>query len=241
MNTGYLNFGRVRGALVRVHWSAFALALLIGLLQGPVGVGLLSAVFVFTLIMAHEFGHAFMVWRYRQTVHAIEVFAFHGWCRWSGHVTAYERAMIAWGGIFAQLALLSITIPIALIFAPFERGVFLTALVHVFTWTNLYFIGINLIPISPLDGHEAWKLVNILKARRPERPRLDDVPPPRRPAAPRAKRRANGHRPKLRLLTPPPGEKDPVSRSSQRIADEAIRDALDRSKRKFEGRNPNDD
>lgn len=240
MNTGYLTLGRIRGAVVRVHWSAFALALLIGLLQGPIKLGLPCSFFVFLLIMAHEFGHAIMVWRYRQTVHAIEVFAFHGWCRWSGHATPYERAMIAWGGVFAQLGLLALTVVLALVFPINERGFFLGALVHVFTWTNLYLICINLIPIAPLDGHEAWKLVGVLKRRRPPPPVLHDRPNPK-PRTASSTKRQNGARPNLRLLTPPPGEQEPVSQSSQRIADEAIRAALDRSRRKFEERTPDDD
>ena len=236
MQTGYLTFGRVRGALVRAHWSAFALALLLGYSRhASIWTSLLGSLFVLALVMVHEFGHAAMVWRYRHTVHSLDVFAFHGWCRWSGHPSPYERAMIAWGGVFAQLALLAATLPILLLVD--QRGVVLSALVHVFVWTNLYLVGINLIPIAPLDGHEAWKLLPLLKQRRGPRnfhmddtPRRDDRPPPAR----------RSKRPPLRLLTPPPGAEPPVSPSSRKIADDVIQDALERSRRKFDASKTDD-
>lgn len=233
MQTGYLTLGRIRGAVVRIHWSAFAIALLLGYARSaPWWASLLGSVLVVALIMAHEFGHAFMVWRYRHRVIAIEVFAFHGWCRWDGHPSRYERAMISWGGVFAQLALLAATLLIALLV---PSGGYLRAIVlQVFIWTNLYLACINLIPIAPLDGAEAWKLIPLLRDRRPKRPRMDDMPPPR---AGGNGRRAPG--PKLRLLTPPPDD-EPVSESSRKIADSAIQDALERSRRKFD-RETNDD
>ncbi|MGK0359660.1 MAG: stage IV sporulation protein FB [Bradymonadia bacterium] len=243
MQTGYLTLGRVRGALVRMHWSAFALALLLGYSRhGSIWTSLLGSFFVLALIVVHEFGHAFMVWRYRHTVHSLDVFAFHGWCRWSGRPSPYERAMIAWGGVFAQLVLLGVALPIMLLVD--QRGIALSAMVHVFVWTNLYLIGINLIPIAPLDGAEAWKLLPLLKQRGPRQFHMDDQPPKRgsdrgRPRRqPRAQRKS---RPPLRLLTPPPGDTPPVSESSQKIADDVIRDAIERSRRKFEDPDTNDD
>lgn len=234
MQTGYLTLGRIRGAWVRMHWSAFALALLLGYSRhASIWTSLLGSFFVLALIMIHEFGHAVMVWRYRHTVHSLDVFAFHGWCKWSGHPSPYERAMIAWGGVFAQLALLAAALPV--LWLVDQRGVVLSAAVHVFVWTNLYLIGINLIPIAPLDGHEAWKLLPLLKQRGPRGFHMDDQAPPRRHG------RRSDNKPPLRLVTPPPGQQPPVSPSSQKIADDVIRDALERSRRKFEDRRGDDD
>lgn len=242
MQTGYLTLGRVRGALVRMHWSAFALALLLGYSRhASIWTSLLGSFFVLALILAHEFGHAFMVWRYRHTVHSVDVFAFHGWCRWSGHPSPYERAMIAWGGIFAQLALLAMAMLTT--FFVDRPGIVFLAIGHVFVWTNLYLIGINLIPIAPLDGHEAWKLVPLLRQRGPRQFHMDDQPNDGRrsgKAEPPRKTKPR-RRPSLRLLTPPPGAEPPVSPSSQKIADDVIRDAIERSRRKFEERDGNDD
>lgn len=238
MQTGYLTLGRVRGALVRIHWSAFALALLLGYSRGAFLPSLFSSLLVLVLIVIHEFGHAFMVWRYRHQVIAIEVFAFHGWCRWDGHPSRYESAMISWGGVFAQLALLVPAVAIAIAFPQAGRPVLLDAAIYTFVWTNLFLVCINLIPIAPLDGAEAWKLVPLLRGRRAQRPTVDDLPfrgPTKRPPA------QGGQRPNLRVLTPPPEDDEPVSESSRRIADSAIKDALERSRRKFKGRDDADD
>lgn len=238
MQSGYLTLGRVRGAVVRIHWSAFAIALLLGYNSVvPWWASLLGSILVVGLIMAHEFGHAIMVWRYRQRVDAIEVFAFHGWCRWRGDPDPYQRAMIAWGGVFAQLALCLAVLPVALLVKP--RGIILHEVVHVFVWTNLYLAAINLIPIAPLDGAETWKVFAARRARRAQRMRMDDLPAAPRPKARRPAR--TGERPHLRLVPPPADDDEPVSESSRRIAEDAILDALERSRRKFGDRDRDDE
>jgi hypothetical protein len=100
------------------------------------------------------------VLRYRLDVVSVDVHGFGGVCRWQGVSTAWQRAVIAWGGVMAQLALLLVTEGIVL--AKGAPTSALTAdLVYVFTATNLWLLLINLMPVPPLDGASAWTLFRV--------------------------------------------------------------------------------
>ena len=65
--------------------------------------------------------------------------------------TATERGFIAWGGVVAQALLLAGTFAgLALLGKP--RTPFVAELVSVFTFTNLWLIALNLLPVPVLDG-----------------------------------------------------------------------------------------
>lgn len=69
--------------------------------------------------------------------------------------------MIAWGGIIAQffIFLLAIAIEYLLIrFSP-QMYLFLLPLFFVFIRTNLLIAAFNLIPVKPLDGYLAWRVI----------------------------------------------------------------------------------
>ena len=66
--------------------------------------------------------------------------------------------MIAWGGVAAQAALLLITLGVVLAFGYPSFGP-LRTLASAFIYTNAFLIALNLVPIPPLDGAEAWPLV----------------------------------------------------------------------------------
>jgi stage IV sporulation protein FB len=160
---GYLTIGRVRGAPVRVHWSA------------PIGA------FAFTgfsfapmlwagwllLILWHELGHAALVRRYGHRVTAVRVHAFGGDCQWSGEPTRAEDAAVAWGGVLAQ-GILWVAATILLAVFGWPESPILWALAITLTATNARMIVFNLLPIPPLDGYRAWPLFKILWDARKE-------------------------------------------------------------------------
>jgi stage IV sporulation protein FB len=165
--TGFLQIARIRGAPVRIHWSVALGALFFtGLRFEP------AAWFAFlALVLVHELGHAVVVLRCGLRVVGIDVLAFGGVCRWSGDSTPLQRAVIAWGGVLAQLLLLGATWGVVLATgAPTSR--FGMELVSVFTETNLWLAMINLLPIPPLDGATAWTLPRAWKARSPRPSRM---------------------------------------------------------------------
>jgi stage IV sporulation protein FB len=165
--TGYLQIAKLRGAPVRIHWSvAIGVAMFTGLRFAP------AAWLGFVLlVLAHELGHAAFVLLYRLEVVSVDVHGFGGVCRWHGVSTRWERAVIAWGGVLAQLAILVATY--GLVFATgAPTSSFATEIVYVFTTTNLWLLLINLMPVSPLDGADAWTIVRAWRERRGSRQRM---------------------------------------------------------------------
>src|SRR5262245_6600979 len=130
---GYLRIATLHGIPIRVHWSMPVGALIFsGFRFAPV-----FWLAFFALVLLHELGHAFFVRRYRHHVLSIDITGFGGLCRWNGHASAYERAVIAWGGVVAQILLFFATvIVVALVGLP--RAMWSRELVDVFTRTNLW-------------------------------------------------------------------------------------------------------
>jgi stage IV sporulation protein FB len=159
--TGFLQLGRIRGAPIRIHWSV-----LLGLLFFS-GFRFAPAAWLgfVALILIHELGHALIVLRYGLRVVAVDVHGFGGECRWEGTPTAWQRAVIAWGGVFGQAVLLLGTLGV-LYATGAPTTLFGAELASVFVYTNLWLAGVNLLPIPPLDGSKAWSIVSLWKTRR---------------------------------------------------------------------------
>jgi Mg2+/citrate symporter len=90
-----------------------------------------------------------------------------GHCAYAGYPTLYQQAVIATGGVLAQLILLAIAVPIVAL-VPLDGH--LAELSRVLTYTNVMLILFNLIPIQPLDGHLILQLPGLYA--RSERDRL---------------------------------------------------------------------
>jgi len=157
-SAGSIILGRVRGAPIRVHWTTFLAALVFNGFDPPAWLGFLL------LVVVHELGHAVFVWRYRYRVTAIEVNGLGGLCYWSPgeeEPTEKQQAVIAWGGVVAQ-ALSYVAVMIALIVAGTPSNWIIARIATVFTTVNVWVMMINLLPIPPLDGAKAWRLLPIL-------------------------------------------------------------------------------
>lgn len=153
MERGYLRLFRLRGIPIRVHWT-----LPLGVLMfsgGRVAPGLWLG--IVALIVLHELGHALLVHRAGLANLGIDITGFGGRCRWAGAPSPTQRALIAWGGVLAQLVVLTVTGLVVLVLGQPAQP-FWANLVHAFLVTNVFLIGINLIPFKPLDGAEAWPL-----------------------------------------------------------------------------------
>jgi Zn-dependent protease len=154
---GFLTVGRWRGAPIRVHWSAPLGAFFLGGLAFVPGfwLGFIG------LILAHELGHALFVVASGARVRAIEITAIGGECRYEGSVTPIRRALIAWGGVLAQLAVMVVAFVLLLVLGP-PRSPFVAELARAATSYNLMLAAVNLLPFGALDGREAWKLFPLL-------------------------------------------------------------------------------
>jgi Zn-dependent protease len=142
--TGWLRVGTYHGAYVLTGaswapgaWLGFAL-----------------------LVLVHELGHAVMVRAHRFRVVGIDVHGMGGECQWAGPASERQAAAIAWGGVLAQLVVL-FTTPIWGDRLPQPAPPFATDLITAFTTTNVILIALNLLPVAPLDGATAWKILRV--------------------------------------------------------------------------------
>ncbi len=162
MTRGFWTIAHFRGAPIRLHWTL------------PLGALVMSNFrFVpafwlgFTLlILIHELGHALLVLRFGLGLSEIVVHGAGGYCRHEHHGSPLQQALVAWGGVLAQLAALVVCQLALLVLGP-PTSMQLAILVHVFTTANLWIIGFNLLPVEPLDGAKAWRLVPLLLRRQP--------------------------------------------------------------------------
>lgn len=160
MSHGWWTLGKIRGAPLRVHWTLLLGALVWGRFQIVPAFWLGFAL----LILIHELGHALMVVRYRLGLSEIAVHGAGGYCRHESSGSRFEEAIVAWGGVWAQLTLYALVQLSLLVFGP-PSSQHVAQVVYVFTDINLWVAALNLIPFEPLDGAKAWPLVGMLTAR----------------------------------------------------------------------------
>ncbi len=150
---GYWHVGTLRGVPIRLHWS-IPLGCIV--FSGFNFVPAFWVAFTF-LVLAHELGHAAVVRSFRHRTLSVDVTGFGGLCRWSGNASSFERSAIAWGGVLAQAAILLPTFLLVTILGS-PTNPHLAQVAYAFTHSNLFLIGLNLLPFPPLDGAEAWKI-----------------------------------------------------------------------------------
>jgi Zn-dependent protease len=116
------------------------------------------------IVLWHELGHAFLVRRYGHRVASVDVTGFGGLCRWTGAATPYERAVIAWGGVAAQGVLLVLALGLRLLLGP-PTTTLVAEIESAFIHWNASLMLLNLLPLPPFDGSEAWSLFRQLAER----------------------------------------------------------------------------
>ena len=160
MSHGWWTLGRVRGAPIRVHWTLLLGALVWSRFNIWPAFWLAFAV----LILIHELGHALVVLRYRLGLSEIAIHGAGGYCRHDQPGSRFQEAMVAWGGVLAQLTLYAL-VRATLVFVEPPASAHVQQVLWVFTDINLWVAALNLIPFEPLDGAKAWPLVGMLAAR----------------------------------------------------------------------------
>jgi Zn-dependent protease len=151
---GYFTLGHWRGLPIRLHWTT------------PLGAFIFTRFefvpiiwFGFALIvLVHEYGHALMVRRCGATVLSIDMDGLGGSCSWAGEVSHLQRALIAWGGVLAQLVLF-IGVKTVDTTAGWPVTLGGVQLLSMLTSTNLRIAAFNLIPFPPFDGWQAWRVI----------------------------------------------------------------------------------
>lgn len=149
---GFLVLGHLGRAPIRVHWTIPIVAFFLS------GFSIIPGAWLgfLVIVLVHELGHAFAARAFGAQVVSINAHGFGGTCEWYGDVTAKQRALIAWGGVFAQAALYIVARIVTFVIPTWG---FFGDFMYTLLVTNLIVIAINLLPIRPLDGAEAWKLL----------------------------------------------------------------------------------
>lgn len=153
------SLGKIGGVPVRIHAAALLGAIFFSGFRFAPGAWLGFLL----VILAHELGHAALVKAAKQHVMRVDVHAFGGECHWVGDATPLQRAVIAWGGVLGQLAVGIVAAAVWIIVG--HVGSFWADLLGALTTGSLWIAALNLVPIPPFDGAEAWKLVTILRRR----------------------------------------------------------------------------
>ena len=157
---------RIMGARLHLHWSALALAaaLLASWIRQPV-LALEAVGSYFGVLLLHEIGHAAMARRLGYAATDIRLSLLHGGCEHDAPDTRRDEALIAWGGVLAQLA---IALPlIALAQVPAFAALPAAAIpIAGFGYFSVLVALFNLAPVPPLDGARAWRLLPVLLAQR---------------------------------------------------------------------------
>ena len=156
----------IRGVPVYFHWSAVLMSAVFLLATPFFGFPFLFiALGLFSVLLAHEFGHAILVNHLGYEVERIQIFPIHGFCLYEQPYSPYEDSIIAWGGVLAQFVLF---VPAAAILGFFGNTSFgsINVLLVTFSYINALSMVMNLAPAPGLDGRKAWRLLLIiLKAK----------------------------------------------------------------------------
>jgi|SRR5262245_14373557 len=157
LRNGYLVIKRSGAPPIMIHWTVAALAIIISGFRFQPGAWL----GFFVIILVHELGHAVAVWKARAMVSAIVMDGTGGHCEWEGHVTRNERLAIVWGGVLAQLLLWAIALTVSVSMGP-PGSEFSAYFLHTLLQLNLILVALNLLPVKPLDGYDAWRLLRMV-------------------------------------------------------------------------------
>lgn len=151
MQRGFIPLGKIGGVPLRLHvFAVVALVLLAIFSSRPV----LGAA-MFGILVAHELGHAALARRAGFEVVAIDLGVIQGACRYRGHVTPRAEAVVAWGGILAQLVLLAFACGARTLVHP-DDGALLGDIADAWFLPNVAIMAFNLLPFGGLDGRKAW-------------------------------------------------------------------------------------
>ncbi len=149
----------LRGVPVHLHGTTLgALALLLGMASNGGLPVLVAGLTYLGLLLIHAAGHAAVAHHLRHAVYRIEIYPLLAFCRSEPPRTRADRARIAWGGVLAQgLVLVPALLAQSVLGYTGSASVdaFLYAVIH----ANALSILLNLLPVAPFDGREAWSLL----------------------------------------------------------------------------------
>ena len=156
--------GQWRGIPISLHWTVFiGIAWFFYQTRSLLDTAVAFFAFCF-LLLVHELGHAALA-RWRQVeVHEIQLLFLHGNCSHEQPAYELDDVLIAWGGVAAQFVILVIALAADVLLATLSPSAreLSSPVLHVLIGTNVFIMIVNLIPVAPLDGAKAWRILPIL-------------------------------------------------------------------------------
>jgi len=166
----WYSLGRSRwfGARLYVHLSVIIVVVAVALaaLESPAFAAVTLTSFL-GVILLHEWGHAAVAHHFGHSVRGIWLAAVHGRCEYEAPDSQWERTLIAWGGITAQLI---VAVPILILDSLWHRSLgILAPVVLILGYYSCIVVIFNLLPLKGLDGSLAWRIIPLLRKRREAR------------------------------------------------------------------------
>lgn len=173
---------RIFGTQLFLHWSAPLMLVLVGIGAPTRAMGLL------VVWLVHTLGHVWALRGLGARAHGVRVNGLGGECAWDATLGHSGLAVVAWSGVAAQGVLLICWVAVRVV-TGFAGGPLWAGLDDALLLANAGLIVLNLLPLSGLDGADAWSLLLSPKVevRRPPRP-------PARPDPEELRRRAETER-----------------------------------------------
>jgi len=162
----FTRIARVKGIDIYIHWTVFAIAIII--LINPVrrpAVTLVGLLCFFTVLLIHEFGHLIAARFRRHEPDYIQIYPIFGLAHFETSRTRLDHCIIAWGGVIAQ-AVVAIPLLVWIRVFGYTRFDAINAVLGILEAYSFFVAVLNLLPVPPLDGATAWSLFPALIARR---------------------------------------------------------------------------
>jgi len=162
----WFHLGRLRwfGASLHVHLSVvIAMAVLALMAVDSPAYAIATLLSLLAVILIHELGHAAVAQYFGYSVEAIWFTLIHGRCEFEAPHSEWERVLIAWGGVAAQLL---VAVPLCVLDS-FWRGSLgiLGPVILILGYWSLVLVMFNLLPMRDLDGRLAWRIIPLLRHR----------------------------------------------------------------------------
>jgi stage IV sporulation protein FB len=164
----YWYLGRWFRIPVSMHWTVLLILPWMWLIMRDWLAALIGSVAYCLLLLAHEGGHALMArWRGLK-VEGITLNGLHGETSHEYPRKPWDDIAIAWSGVGVQFLILLAALALSTVppgSGNLYLGLFVGVVLDVFTTWNVFLIIIALLPIGPMDGHRAWRVIPLLRQR----------------------------------------------------------------------------
>jgi Zn-dependent protease len=160
------DLGRIGGLPVSMHWTVLMAFPWLFLWTRSLTAAAIGTVAFLALMLAHEFGHVLAArWR-KIPAYSIELQGLHGQTERGYPRSAKDEVIVAWGGVAAQLLILAATYAVTPLLEQVPSALFwiiVGPIVLVWTQWNIFLTVVALLPIGPMDGHAAWRVLPMIR------------------------------------------------------------------------------